>query len=313
MAQNVKFYLLNGDVPGAITYLNQLPVDDLETSRWKEPLIERFYNETYIDTIETDDDWIKSVILTYNEYFRYVLTKRMDAYEGEEWLFRQLSKYVKKGADINEVENELQYIFESKGWNFLGGVTSPFRGPYIWKTNEKHTYEVQLPTGIQEVPVVFMSHFIMQSWLHYATFGESYASGWAKKDALYCVKEAYEPLNQDKFQISFLKHEAQHLYDYHHFPNLEGYVLEYRAKLVELIYDNGRVFKQLLKEAKNDPNFPHSYASFLIVNHFKNLFNIRSGNEELKTLAIKHIQIAAEQLLRQSTFDLNNKKSIGFL
>lgn len=151
----------------------------------------------------------------------------------------------------------------------------------------------------------------MQSWLHYATFGEHYAGGWAKEDALYCVKEAYEPLDDEVFNVSFLKHEAQHFYDYEHYPNLPGYVLEYRAKLVELMEDRGRVWEKILTQAKNDKQFPHSYASYLITENFKMLYNLTGDQPEWQRLKIEDIQRAARILFERSTDDLNNQREIG--
>jgi hypothetical protein len=41
----------------------------------------------------------------------------------------------------------------ARGYHFLGGVTQPFWGPYIWKTQEKNVYDVQIPSGVEQLPV----------------------------------------------------------------------------------------------------------------------------------------------------------------
>jgi hypothetical protein len=311
--QQVKHFLFNGDVLGAIQYLNELPDDHPEVVRWKGRLMERFITCKEDEPSKLEDPFINSVLSIYQTYFRLVLMKKLDVKKGEKWLFQHLSELVPACSNIDEVEKELQSIFEDKGWNFLGGVTAPFRGPFIWKTNEKKSYIVELPLGTQNVDVIFMSNFIMQSWLHYATFGEHYAGGWAKEDALYCVKEAYEPLDDEVFNVSFLKHEAQHFYDYEHYPNLPGYVLEYRAKLVELMEDRGRVWGNILAEAKNDQQFPHSYAAYLIRENIKTMYNLSGDQTEWQQLKMEDIQRAAKILLDRSTDDLNNQREIGLL
>lgn len=96
--------------------------------------------------------------------------------------------------------------------------------------------------------------------------------GWANEDGLYCNLKCYKDLEGEEFQVSYLKHEAQHLYDYKYFPGLKSKELEYRAKLVELIYSKKHlILKKFLNDAKNDPDFPHPYASYNII---KNLSSI---------------------------------------
>jgi hypothetical protein len=63
-----------------------------------------------------------------------------------------------------------------------------------------------------------------------------------------------------------LKHEAQHAYDIKHYPGISSAKLEYRAKLVELIYAKDfRTMTKILSEAdgSNEAN-SHAYASFRI-------------------------------------------------
>ena len=54
-------------------------------------------------------------------------------------------------------------------------------------------------------------------------------------DTLYCVEWAYAP-DTENFEVSYLKHEAQHLADFQRFPGLPSAELEYRAKLTELAF-----------------------------------------------------------------------------
>jgi hypothetical protein len=178
---------------------------------------------------------------------------------------------------LDLIEEKLEEIFEKKGYRFLGGVTSPFRGPYIWRTTDKKEFRVELPHQTQDVTVYFLRDFIMQSWIHFATFGEKFAGGWAKEDGLYYVDERPKKkrvtIESSEFQVSYLKHEAQHLSDYARFPNLPAKDLEYRAKLVELIYEPKpfRLLKKFFYEAKNDVNFPHPYSSYALMTRLSQL------------------------------------------
>jgi len=182
-----------------------------------------------------------------------------------------LSKLVTINQDSNldEIEIVLENIFREKGYSFLGGVTSPFRGPYIWKNTLKKEFNVLLPDGEQEVVVYFISDFLMLSWAHFATMGKHYSGGWAKPEGLYYVNSGIEDIdtNSTEFQVWFLKHEAQHLSDYKLFPNLNGTNLEYRAKLIELIYNPQpyNLIEKFLNQSKNDKSLPHSYAAYSII------------------------------------------------
>jgi hypothetical protein len=170
---------------------------------------------------------------------------------------------------MDAVERELEYEFSQKGYSFVGGTSSPLRGPFIWKDTEQKTYEVEIPNGIQEVNVYFLSGFIMNSWHKYATFGEKQLDGWTKPDGIYYILKENEEIDDTSidFHIWFLKHEAQHLYDYKNYPMLNSYELEYRAKLVELIYhpDIKLYIKKLYHQAKDQASLPHPYSAFMIL------------------------------------------------
>ncbi len=88
-------------------------------------------------------------------------------------------------------------------------------------------------------------------------------------DALYCVAQAYKyRFSSEAFRVSYLNHEAQHFSDYQRFPGLSPVNLEYRAKLAELIAAKSakRLFRKFTAEAKKDLKFPHSHASWRLLN-----------------------------------------------
>ncbi|MNC35083.1 hypothetical protein D3C75_835520 [compost metagenome] len=214
------------------------------------------------------DSWIRSVIVAYHAYFREVLTHpRESCAAAEETLKHELADLLQINSPpgLDAIEQNLTLAFAEKGYHFLGGITPPFRGPYIWRTMESQQFEVELPSGQQSVMVHMMSDFLLESWMSFATCEQQGVGGWAG-DGLYCNFKRYGDVLSEKFQISFLKHEAQHLYDYEHFPEMDSAHLEYRAKLVELIYRKDHaILKKFLLQAKNDPDFPHPYASYLII------------------------------------------------
>ncbi len=94
---------------------------------------------------------------------------------------------------------------------------------------------MELPEGTQDYAVKFLDGFIMKSWLDYISFGETGTGGWSNGDGLiHCVRAAWD-LESEDFQVSLLKHEAQHAMDQVRYKDITNKELEYRAKLVELI------------------------------------------------------------------------------
>jgi hypothetical protein len=226
----------------------------------------------------SEDTWIRDVLLAYWWYFLLVLKYDESHSKAEDVLFRQLRDLVPEQFRMNldMVEEALSEQFQSKGYYFLGGYTLPYRGPYIWKRIERQEFDVELSDQMRKVTVFFMHDFLMRSWLHFETYGASGTGGWVKRDqppyedGLYCVADCYDlkRLEDDEgFQISLLKHEAQHFADLTNFPELNSTDLEYRAKLVELIYYTSveDCLVRIIREAVNDSSNPHEYAAHLIL------------------------------------------------
>jgi hypothetical protein len=274
---------------------------------------ERFYNPDYIHEIDSDDSWVRSVLYEYITYFRSVLTG-ISALEAEKELITGLTGLLTcKSNNLDEIEDELKKRFVEKGYSFLGGITPPYRGPYIWKTTSRKEFSVILPEDEQKMTVYFVSDFLMLSWAHFATLGERHTGGWAAADGLYYVNNSDREIDTESvnFQVWFLKHEAQHLSDYRKYPGLKPVNLEYRAKLIELIYnpDSVSLMEKFINEAKNDVTLPHSFAAYSIIKGLSPvLFNEEYINTagRWKSIRTKDISEAALKLFSINTEKLNN-------
>lgn len=267
-----KFYsiCLQGSVLEAVEYLKSFKDKNEEVLELERKYEERFFSSDPSYEIDSDDPWVRQVVSCYFSYFRSVLTGNPSE-EAEKRLAASLSKLtsVDENADLDEIESALENAFKEKGYSFLGGVTMPYRGPYIWKTTKKKDFHVSLPDCEEKVSVYFLSDFLMLSWAHFATMGKHYTGGWAMPEGLYYVNYEKKEIDTDsmKFQVWFLKHEAQHLSDYKKYPNMNGRNFEYRAKLVELIYnsDPNDLIEKFMLDAKDDKSLPHPYAAFSII------------------------------------------------
>lgn len=307
-----KFYslCLQGDIDSAMKYLSLIQPKTKEIEKIQQRYIERFFTGKSEENVMTEDSWIRDVVSTYHNYFRTVLTNADMMNDAELNLNKSLRKYIKvdEPLNIDETENELAKIFTEKGYYFLGGVTPPFRGAYIWKRTEIFNFNVEIPNKLFAVSVHMMSDFLLEGWMGFATFNNRAVGGWATEDALYCNLKRYKDLDSDDFQVSYLKHEAQHLYDYKYFPGLKSNELEYRAKLVELIYSkNHIILKKFLDNAKNDPDFPHPYASYNIIKNLSSIVlkkdyeaNINAWLEK----EYKNISVTALELFDKNSSEL---------
>lgn len=212
-------------------------------SQWNESL--RLSNEEQVLKLEKEEQW-KESLKQEEEHFIELLKQKIEKYELE-----------------------IQRIVEKEGYHFLGDTTCAWYGPYIWKDTTEVIYHVELPKQSKEMTVHMMTGFVARSWLDFISFGTIGTAGWAKEDGqIFCVKKSYEgEMDLPSFQITYLKHEAQHSVDKSQYPELDSTQLEYRAKLVELIYyPDSRAFYHILYEADDsNRNNSHSYASYLII------------------------------------------------
>lgn len=101
--------------------------------------------------------------------------------------------------------------------------------------------------------------------------------------------------------------------DYEEYPSLCSRDLEYRAKLVELIYhplNHKALLEKFITVADNNRNNPHPYANFIIcTNLSKMIFNqnqVRDPKEWAKVDS-NTLSCCAKELLRKHTESLNNQ------
>ncbi|OMD48752.1 hypothetical protein BSK56_10745 [Paenibacillus borealis] len=309
-----KFYALclQGDINPAMAYLRSIQPKTEQIEKIEALYINRFFNKHNEVTLKEEDPWVRRVISAYHAYFRMVLTRPDAADDAEVKLMEALRNLIEieieQPAALDCIEDHLKEGFAQKGYYFWGGVTPPYRGPYIWRKMETLNFTVELPSISQPVTVHMMKDFILESWISFATCEQRTVGGWAVKESLYCNAKRYEDIEGAEFRISYLKHEAQHLYDFNQFPGLESMDLEYRAKLVELIYySDHSVLTKFLLQAKNAPKLPHPYASYHIIRNLSALIfkkDYEPGIKQWLDQEYSLISAAAEKLLEQSTQEL---------
>lgn len=286
-------YFIHGDVAGAIAFMKGIP----ELNDIAQAYIDIFENEQYIQYDIPDD--LNRILLCYQQYFRDVFYLHKDNAEAESVLFDKLKIELNlPNGDFSAVEEEMKSRFNRSGYQILCGITNGYRGPYVWKETIPVTFDVALPETTSTYRINMLRGFVFRSWMDYLTFGEKGTGGWTSPDGtINCVEKAYD-VNSEKFKVSLLKHEAQHAEDYRRWNNIEPWELEYRAKLVELIYTQEmNLLEKFCREAISErTGDSHALASV----------KIKREMGELISADIERIQTRAKELFVACSQEMKN-------
>ena len=290
--------LVKGDLHSAVSYMKQFPEQIALYHRF----LDVYEHEQYIIyDIEVE---LNEVLLAYQQYYRNAFYLCIGKEQSAGKLKEQLA--VLLGITNDEIElcdleqNQLVELFQRHGLHFLGGKTGGYYGPYVWRSIETTSYAVELPTGVYNYALRLLDGFIMRSWLDYLSFGEIGSGGWVDSDGrINCVRSAWD-FESESFRVSLLKHEAQHARDLETDKDMSSENLEYRAKLVELIYSSERNLLQVFTQEANDSDKSngHALAAHRIVKEFAEIFGedkIHSGS-----ISVEQIQILAKKLFEDS-------------
>ncbi|HBA48532.1 MAG TPA: hypothetical protein DCZ91_12185 [Lachnospiraceae bacterium] len=296
-------YIVKGDLRGAINYVKQFP----EQTDLYNRFMAVFDREQYI-SYEVNDV-LNDILTAYQQYYRDVFYLCTDKEQSEASLRDRLTGII--GITDNSVaeanvelcdleQHQLAELFQQQGFHFLGGRTSGFYGPYVWRTTEIVSYDVELPEGIQTFPVKFLDGFIARSWTDYLSFGEVGSGGWVDSEGyINCVKSAWD-FDSESFRISLLKHEAQHARDLQTDKEMSSEDLEYRAKLVELIYSDERnLLPAFAQEADSaDKSNGHAMAAYRIIKGFSDALGV--DRIDPTAIPMEKIQTVARRLFEKS-------------
>ncbi len=279
--------ILKGDLHGAIRYVKQCP----EQISLYEQLISRF--ELAQDCTYDVDDGLQSILHAYQQYYRDAFYLRIGKALAADRLRDRLEDALglagTKATLSNLEQGPLPELFRSRGLHFLGGQTGGWYGPYIWRTTQTVTYDVELPDGTEPYTVKLLDGFLSRSWIDYLSFGAVGTGGWTDRDGtIHCVSAAWD-FGSESFRVSLLKHEAQHARDLRLDPHMSSEELEYRAKLVELIYSRERnLLVPFAQEAdSSDSCNGHAMAAHRIIRDFAALLGVEAALPAIPTEQIR--------------------------
>ena len=254
----ISQFFLNGDIKGAIAYMR-----GHEEYKDVLPAYTAIFEDCQYRTYDLPDR-LNEILRLYQVYFRDTFYCGLPEAEAADRLLTWLKAFLHMpDADEAVLAERLQTAFAAEGYHALFGKTQGYYGPYIWRETVPTVYRVELPGRTVEYTVNILKGFIFRSWMDYLTFGRYGTGGWTSPDGtINCIEQAYD-FESERFQVSLLKHEAQHAEDMKRFPGIIPAELEYRAKLVELHYssDPGLLQKFLSEADESRPDDSHAAAS----------------------------------------------------
>jgi len=330
----IKSLTANGDILAVINEMEEnpsftnIPIN-FAYKKWKKTFESRFITKDEVIENTSGNKIVNDISTIYRTYWRTQLLKPNPENKTDTTLYHNLTNYLLSNKLTNltrdslsktiKNNSELKRIIEDEGFKadfkFLNGIQEL----YIWEKESTKNYEVILPKDTIKTKVVFIEEYHINGSDHYATIGYSQVGGWAIKESatLYCNKDVYD-LGSEKFEVSYLKHESLHFTDLNEYPNLSSSDLEYRSKVIELIYCTEETaydrIAEFISEANNsDRNYSHPYANYILIENLsKLLFNseFESDMNQWNKISIAKINNAASLLYKSSEEILQKDSSL---
>jgi predicted glycoside hydrolase/deacetylase ChbG (UPF0249 family) len=302
---------LQADSAAALRILMDLPSSAYagEEAIFRACMVERFGPSTHLAIPPVSDPWIASVVETYVKYWAHSLSNPAERQQAKEELknalARLISQPVHSEAQIDAAEEEVKNRAETRGFHALLGITAPLRDFMLWRTSTVEHREIHLPDAPFSVKVTFLEDFVLRGWGHYATCGRRSTGGWATDEGLFAVVPAYKNLTDETFSVRFLAHETQHFADKHAFGSLEGWELEYRAKLTELVLaesSQNSTLQRLCENRSPVNDSAHAYANLHVIRNVEERLGVVAdslcGPQGIRGQALRD---AAREVLRRNT------------
>jgi len=314
---------LDGNVKPALALLELDNTKKISTTdlKFKTDFENRFkYEADKSDYIVENKSGIDSLLILFRDYWRKSVLETKNNYDTlfirayQDFLKEKFPTLSEKEIKEDSTDLHLRKYLKSKNLFTTDGIgkTGRLYDLLVWETQRDTIYTFKIKNEVIQTKVVFMDDFITLGWEEYTTLGKNYPGGWATKDALYCVKKAYD-LNSEHFLISYLAHESRHFADYKLFPKLTSADLEYRAKLTELSLAKKTIYELIqffISNANYDSNNGHSVANFCVIKDLSKLvFGVEFEKDivKWKSVSRKKINKAAYKILQSNTKALQLK------
>ena len=293
--------------------------DDAESLQLRDRFEARFGRSAGEEETLDPQPFLDSVAKAYRTYWHAALTGDDDtALANLQIRLEELLESEKANHEPGEDPFELLGdLLARHPVHVYEGASPPLRDLIVWKESRVHSYQVRLPDRSVTLRVHFMKDFLLKGWKEYASLGLVTTTGWVQDGELYCLADAYDT-GSERFEVSYLKHEARHLVDLERFPDLESEELEYRAKLTELAFANRSltdVLTDFASKAAQNTESPHAMANWRVIRdiHYGVYgTEMPDGFADWESLAVGKVNRAARSLLKLNSETLQIKSRLVF-
>jgi len=223
------------------------PIIHIVYYKWKREIDARFITKSEVIENSSGNQIVNDISTIYRSYWRTELLKENVKNRTDTILYNNLKHYLlsnnltglseDSSSKTIKSDTELKKIIEAEGFKSMFMLRNGFQDIFIWDDETMLEYEVILPKDTITAKVVFIENYHIYGYDNYASIGSSQVGGWALKESatLYCNKNSYD-LTSETYDVSYLKHESIHFTDMNEYPNLSSTDLEYREKVIELMY-----------------------------------------------------------------------------
>ena len=331
----LKTKVANGHIVYAIDTMKKMdgysnPLINFSYQRWKNKMFARFVTKDEVIENTSGNKILFDIANIYRDYWREELLKEKPENRTDTILYQNLTNYLisNKLTDISrdslsrtiKNDSELKRIIENEGFKTRFLYRNGFQEIIIWDKETINEYEVILPKDTIMTKVIFMENYHLNGYDNYASMGSSQVGGWATKEdaSLHCNKGEYD-LSSEKFKVSYLKHESIHFTDLNDYPNLSSADLEYRAKVIELMYCTENTIQDRIIEFINgadstERTHSHPYANYSIIQHLSQILldtEFETDLEKWKEIPTETINKAALELYEKSEAVLKKDSTIS--
>lgn len=310
-------YGIQEDVAKIVSSLNRLPDDSLTIlqKEIKRNYLARFQAKTEPFDYKTQDTLIVDLLTIFHNYWIEVLMKNKSIKKSEEIFSLKLSgliqSFQREKIDSSQTEDVfvcLSNLLQQHGYFSQIGRTGNIMDLLVWTKQTNETFTMTINDSTVNVQVVFIDSIVTLGWEEFATFGKLHPGGWTRtgSDSLYCVGKS-NTVDNENFKVSFLSHEAQHLFDAKMYSGYSRWLTEYRAKLSELSVAENTIYQLIeyfVRDSKNDSRLTHPYAEYRVIEDLsKELFNENfvSDIQRWKGISFEEINRVSRKLLIQNS------------
>ena len=315
-------FAIQEDVKKIVESLKLVPEDSLNSDQKeiKKKYFSRFATRTEKFDYKTQDSLLINILSIFHNYWTDVLMKNKSLRKSENIYRPILMSFIKNNAgEKGEISGSDDFNFSltnillKNGYYSRVDRTGNIMDLIIWSRQSKETYSVYIADTIINASVILVDSVISFGWEGYATFDYYYPGGWTSADSLYCITKDYD-LTSEKFRVSYLTHETQHLTDSKTYSGYSRWLAEYRAKLAELSVAEKTVYNLLnffIQDSKNDSRLTHPYGEYRVISDLSMAIfkeNFVTDSKRWETISFQDINNASKKLLKQNSLTLTKRK-----